>query len=272
MLVAINKYIQKNENTISVVLTIVSLILIAIFGKLYFIGFFMFIFLGFKIILPIFQILLLSVINQEQEKAYEEKSKQRSKEKDYREARVGLNISKRDWNNYSTERKNKLNTLYTGQKRVIWYNFRNKNPHENIAYKSSKYFRVISEASKSLEWQNLSEEERVFLIEKYDRLEHKRRKVAQETEAILKEEKKREQILREQKTRLKNLESNENDFSFKFFKYTGLLLIFLIFFTCGSRKRVGATCNDGTPSYSIGSGTCSHHNGVRHWRYEYWWD
>ena len=32
--------------------------------------------------------------------------------------------------------------------------------------------------------------------------------------------------------------------------------------------RVGAICNDGTRSYSTGSGTCSHHGGVAYWIYE----
>ncbi len=33
------------------------------------------------------------------------------------------------------------------------------------------------------------------------------------------------------------------------------------------RVRVGATCNDGTPSTATGSGACSSHGGVRCWRY-----
>lgn len=269
MLVAINKYIEKNENSISLVFTIVALILIAIFGELYFIALFMFIFLGFKIILLIFQMVLLIFITQEQEKVYEEKLKRRSKEKDYKETRVALNISKREWNKYSTERKNKLHTLYRGQKRVIWNNFRHENPNNNIAYESGKYFSVISEAIKSLEWRNLSEEEKVSLIEKYDRLQNERQKKAREKEAILNKEKNKEINLAEQKSQLKISESNENDSSFKFMKYAVILSIFFILFTCGSRKRVGAICNDGTSSYSTGSGTCSHHNGVRNWKYEY---
>jgi hypothetical protein len=272
MLVAIDRYIRKNENSIAVVLTIVSLILIAFFGKLYFIGFFIFIFLGFRIILLFFQIVLLSLIGHEQEKAYDEKLKRRLKEKDYRETRVGLNISKTDWNKFSTERKNKLNTLYAGQKRVIWYNFRNKNPHNTFTYGSNQYFTVISDANKSLEWRNISEEERVSLVEKYDRLQFERLKAAREKEAKLNEEKKREEILREKRNQLQSSENIQNDFSFKFLKYAVILLIFQILFTCGSRKRVGAICNDGTSSYSTGSGTCSHHNGVQNWKYEYWWD
>jgi hypothetical protein len=33
-------------------------------------------------------------------------------------------------------------------------------------------------------------------------------------------------------------------------------------------KRVGAKCCDGSDSTSIGSGTCSWHEGVRLWKYE----
>lgn len=56
------------------------------------------------------------------------------------------------------------------------------------------------------------------------------------------------------------------------FRISILLIIVFTIFTFGSRKRIGAVCRDGTYSYSVGSGTCSHHNGVREWRYEYWWD
>ncbi len=267
MLVALDKYIEKNENAICVILTIIALILIGVFGELYFIGFFIFIFLGFKIILPIFQIVLSSIITPEQEKTYETKLKQRSKEKDYKETRVGLNISKRDWNKYSIEKKNKLNSLYSSQKRVIWYIFSHKNLRNNIAYKSSQYFNVISEANNSSEWRNISEEERVSLIEKYDRIQYIRQK-----EAKLKEEKKREPVLEEQKKLIKISEGTENNFTLKFLKYAGIVLIFFMVITCSSRKKIGAKCRDGTSSYSTGSGTCSHHNGVRSWKYEYWWD
>lgn len=51
-----------------------------------------------------------------------------------------------------------------------------------------------------------------------------------------------------------------------------LAIVLLSIYTCSSRKRIGATCRDGSSSYSTGSGTCSHHNGVRNWKYEYWWD
>ena len=272
MVVALNKYIEKNENAISLVLTIITLVLIGVFGELYFIGFFILIFLGFKIIIPIFQLILLSIITLEQEKTYETKLKQRSKEKDYSEARGGLNISKRDWNKYSIERKNRLNSLYSDQKRVIWYNFSHKNPDSNIAYKSIQYFNVISETNNSFEWLNISEEERVSLIEKYDRLEYKRQKEANEKEARLKEEKKREPVVEEQIKFIKISDSTENDFTLKFLKYAGIALIFFIVITFGSRKKIGANCRDGTSSYSTGSGTCSHHNGVRSWKYEYWWE
>jgi len=33
------------------------------------------------------------------------------------------------------------------------------------------------------------------------------------------------------------------------------------------RVRVGAICNDGWVSTATGSGACSHHGGVRCWRY-----
>ncbi len=53
-----------------------------------------------------------------------------------------------------------------------------------------------------------------------------------------------------------------------------IIWIFIIFcfVTCASRHRVGAICNDGSTSSSTGSGTCSHHDGVSRWKYEYWWD
>jgi len=34
-----------------------------------------------------------------------------------------------------------------------------------------------------------------------------------------------------------------------------------------TRYRVGATCKDGTSSSATGRGACSHHGGVRSWRY-----
>lgn len=57
----------------------------------------------------------------------------------------------------------------------------------------------------------------------------------------------------------------------KFVKFIVTGLIILTFFTCASRHRVGCHCWDGTESYAIGSGACSHHGGVMHWKYEYWW-
>jgi hypothetical protein len=33
------------------------------------------------------------------------------------------------------------------------------------------------------------------------------------------------------------------------------------------RHRVGALCNDGTNSSATGSGACSHHHGVKCWKY-----
>jgi hypothetical protein len=34
---------------------------------------------------------------------------------------------------------------------------------------------------------------------------------------------------------------------------------------------VGAVCEDGWQSDSVGSGTCSHHGGVFKWKVEYWY-
>jgi hypothetical protein len=33
------------------------------------------------------------------------------------------------------------------------------------------------------------------------------------------------------------------------------------------RHRIGAVCNDGTQSTATGSGACSHHQGVKCWKY-----
>lgn len=49
-------------------------------------------------------------------------------------------------------------------------------------------------------------------------------------------------------------------------------IIAMTLFTCESRQRIGAKCRDGSNSYATGSGACSDHGGVRHWKYEYWWD
>jgi hypothetical protein len=35
-----------------------------------------------------------------------------------------------------------------------------------------------------------------------------------------------------------------------------------------SNERVGCICRDGTRSYAIGRGACSHHGGVDHWLYK----
>ena len=42
--------------------------------------------------------------------------------------------------------------------------------------------------------------------------------------------------------------------------------------TFGTRNRIGCECVDGTSSYAIGSGACSHHGGVSYWKHKYWWD
>jgi hypothetical protein len=65
---------------------------------------------------------------------------------------------------------------------------------------------------------------------------------------------------------------NDKQGSNKFVVFVVGLLIALLLFTCESKRRVGAKCQDGSTSYSTGSGTCSHHGGVRSWKNEYWWD
>ena len=59
--------------------------------------------------------------------------------------------------------------------------------------------------------------------------------------------------------------------------YSILIMIVVLYFilgnivTCVSKKRIGAECCDETLSSATGSGACSHHGGVRQWRYEYWY-
>lgn len=54
--------------------------------------------------------------------------------------------------------------------------------------------------------------------------------------------------------------------------YLIIPLVIVSLFTCVTRKRVGAECRDGWDSSATGQGACSHHGGVAHWKYEYWWD
>ena len=45
-------------------------------------------------------------------------------------------------------------------------------------------------------------------------------------------------------------------------------LVAISLIACGpSGRRVGAVCRDGWLSTATGSGACSHHGGVDHWRY-----
>ena len=57
-----------------------------------------------------------------------------------------------------------------------------------------------------------------------------------------------------------------------YIKYGFLIILASIIFTFASRKRVGAICRDGWNSFSISSGTCSSHKGVKSWKYVYWWE
>lgn len=45
----------------------------------------------------------------------------------------------------------------------------------------------------------------------------------------------------------------------------GLLLSLALFLSSYKTASADAICNDGTYSYSSGSGTCSHHGGVDYW-------
>jgi hypothetical protein len=57
--------------------------------------------------------------------------------------------------------------------------------------------------------------------------------------------------------------------------YLAVLMFIVIVFSCepadnhpcdkDSPNRIGAICNDGTRSNSVGSGTCSGHGGVKSW-------
>lgn len=53
-------------------------------------------------------------------------------------------------------------------------------------------------------------------------------------------------------------------------KYKRMLLLLLIpfLFRLVFDKRVGANCCDGSESSSVGSGTCSWHDGVCSWQYQ----
>lgn len=44
-------------------------------------------------------------------------------------------------------------------------------------------------------------------------------------------------------------------------------IVTVILIVVFSFRRTGASCNDGTSSCATGHGACSHHGGVRHWRY-----
>ena len=50
------------------------------------------------------------------------------------------------------------------------------------------------------------------------------------------------------------------------------LIIVAVLFTCGSRRRTGEVCRDGAESFATGSGACSWHGGVSHWKHKYWWE
>ena len=229
----------------------------------------MFVFLGVKLCVLLFQLFLSLIITNDQRQKYNsrkyEKNYKKEKKQAYEEARIGLNISENKWNRFSVQEKNSLQYLYSTQKRAIWYKFINENSGHNIAYNSARYYNIISEANKSLEWKDISEETRILLITKYEQIQYEKEKKKKENEKIKTD-------LIKQRNLLENVENKEIDFTFTFFKYASIVLICFMLFTCGTRKKIGATCSDGTTSNSTGSGTCSHHNGVSRWKYSYWWD
>ncbi len=68
---------------------------------------------------------------------------------------------------------------------------------------------------------------------------------------------------------------NKDLFSKIIYKTLFFIIIAIILFglyTLASRQRIGAECDDGWISRSIGSGTCSHHGGVENWGYTYWYN
>jgi len=67
-------------------------------------------------------------------------------------------------------------------------------------------------------------------------------------------------------------EKASSNFKQSFFAFSFALLLLAGCFTCATRHRIGCHCFDGTESSATGSGACSHHDGVMHWEYSYWWD
>ncbi len=57
-----------------------------------------------------------------------------------------------------------------------------------------------------------------------------------------------------------------------FWTYVFIMLFLSGCVTCATRKREGCKCWDGSNSYAVGSGACSHHGGVMYWKHHYWWD
>lgn len=62
------------------------------------------------------------------------------------------------------------------------------------------------------------------------------------------------------------------DIIYKIFISLIFIVVLLGIYTLANRQRIGAECRDNWTSFSIGSGTCSHHGGVSFWEYKYWWN
>ncbi|MCG8806475.1 DUF3761 domain-containing protein [Tenacibaculum finnmarkense] len=117
--------------------------------------------------------------------------------------------------------------------------------------------------------------ERNELLRKIERKKiiEQKNEIAEKTIQPNEPKKDKEIISKKENTIVENIKADsESDFGSKILKYALIGLVLFTFITCSSRKRIGAKCRDGSTSYSTNVGTCSHHNGVSSWKYEYWWD
>jgi len=163
-----------------------------------------------------------------------------------------------------------------------------------LAFKTSRRRKLDKVKKKELDkWSNLSHEEQN---------EIKAKRIKEENERKLRrlnylEKRRKEQIIHDRSIQIKANKSQSNNGeelniqseiqtstetktittanrtkTISISKSILILFVIMSLITCASRKRIGAKCYDGTNSYSTSSGTCSHHGGVKNWKYEYWWD
>ena len=62
------------------------------------------------------------------------------------------------------------------------------------------------------------------------------------------------------------------DFAIRINAILVVISFIICFYTMVSKEKTSITCKDGWISYSEGSGTCSHHGGIDHRNYKYWFD